>query len=395
MNKQEIIHIAHRNHPEITEIRRHLHKFPELSFQEKATQNYLIQELENIGINKIEKIADTGIAVELDSGNPGSCIALRADMDALPIQEANVTSYTSVNSGVMHACGHDTHMSSLIGCLKILQNHKSAWKGKILAIFQPGEEVLPGGATKVISSGIFKKYKPRLIIGQHVMPGMPVGHIGFKIGHYMASTDEIYIKITGKGGHAATPALTKDTVACASEIILTLKSEIKSMAKEVPVVLGFGKLIAEGSNNIIPSEVNIAGTFRTMDEAFRAYAKQQMLSISQSIANRYGTQVKLEIRNGYPSLTNHKEYTSDAIEYMQDLLGTNQVEAMDIRLTGEDFAYYSQTLPAIFYRFGIQGEKLGAVNVHNQFFDIDEKALIYSTAGLTWLSIQFLNQFNS
>jgi len=295
----------------------------------------------------------------------------------------------------MHACGHDTHMSSLVGCLKILQNKKSAWKGKVLAIFQPGEEMLPGGATKVIQSGILEKHKARLIIGQHVMPGMPVGHIGFKTGPYIASTDEIYIKITGKGGHAATPALTKDTVACASDIILTLKSEIKSMAKDVPVVLGFGRLIAEGSNNIIPSEVNIAGTFRTMDEAFRAYAKKQMTSISQSIANRYGTEINIEIRDGYPSLTNHKEYTSDAIEYMQDLLGAKQVETMDIRLTGEDFAYYSQTLPAIFYRFGIYGEKLGAVNVHNRFFDIDEKALIYSTAGLAWLSIQFLNQFNS
>ncbi|MDA3910151.1 MAG: M20 family metallopeptidase [Bacteroidales bacterium] len=395
MEKQALLNNAKTIHPEIIRIRRHLHKYPELSFQEKETQSFLIKELAKIGINKIEKNADTGIAVELDSGNPGSCIALRADMDALPIQEANIADYASVNDGIMHACGHDTHMSSLFGCLKLLNSNKSEWKGKVLAIFQPGEEMLPGGATKVIASGIFDKYKPRLIIGQHVMPGMPIGHFGFKAGPYMASTDEIYIKVSGKGGHAATPTLTKDTVACAAEMLLTLKSEIKSMAKDVPVVLGFGKLIADGSNNVIPSEVNMEGTFRSMDEAFRNYAKTQMHTILQSIANRYGTEVRLEIRDGYPSLTNNQEYTNDAKEYMQDLLTNRHVEEMDIRLTGEDFAYYSQKMPAIFYRFGIQGEKLGSVNVHNRFFDIDENALIYSTAGLAWLSIQFLNQFNS
>lgn len=395
MEKQALLNSAKTIHPEVIRIRRHLHKHPELSFQENETQTFLINELSKIGISKLEKIADTGIAVIIDSGNPGACIALRADMDALPIQEANIADYASVNDGIMHACGHDTHMSSLFGCLKLLNNNKSDWKGKVLAIFQPGEEVLPGGATKVIDSGIFDKYKPRLIIGQHVMPGMPVGHVGFKAGAYMASTDEIYVTVSGKGGHAATPALTKDIVACAAEMLLTLKTEIKTMAKDVPVILGFGKIIANGSNNVIPSEVKLEGTFRTMDESFRAYAKTQMKTILQSIANRYGTEVKLSIRNGYPSLTNHREYTLDAIEYMQDLLSNSQVETMDIRLTGEDFAYYSQKMPSIFYRFGIEGEKLGSVNVHNRFFDIDENALIYSTAGLAWLSIQFLNQFNS
>ncbi len=395
MDKQALLENAKTIHPEVIRIRRHLHKYPELSFHENETQAFLIQELERIGINKIEKIADTGIAVELDSGNAGSCIALRADMDALPIQEANIADYVSVNAGIMHACGHDTHMSSLFGCLKLLNNNKSAWKGKVLAIFQPGEEVLPGGAIEVIKSGILKKHKAQLIIAQHVMPGMPVGNIGFREGPYMASTDEIYITVHGKGGHAATPALTKDTVACAAEMLLSIKSEIKTMAKDVPMVFSIGKLIANGSNNVIPSEVKMEGTFRTMDESFRSYAKTQMQTILQNIANRYGTNVSLEIRDGYPSLTNHQEYTSDAREFMQDLLGTKQVEIMDIRLTGEDFAYYSQKMPAIFYRFGVAGEKLGSVNVHNRFFDIDESALIYSVAGLAWLSIQFLNQFNS
>ncbi len=393
MDAHNILHTADSLLDELIATRKHLHKYPELSFKEFKTQKYLKEKLISYGFDSVEEIADTGLAVVITAGKPDICIALRADMDALPIQEANQTDYASQNDGVMHACGHDTHMTALLGALQILNKNKSQWQGKVLAIFQPGEELLPGGATKVIESGIFETHKPRLIIGQHVMPGMPVGTSGFCPGPYMASTDEVYITVKGKGGHAATPKLTKDSVACASEILLKLKEELPAMAKDVPVIIGFGKFTANGSNNVIPSEVKLEGTFRTMDEQFRAYAKNQMQDIIKRIAQRYGVEAELNIVKGYPSLTNHTEYTTDAMEYMHDLLGSKHVEKMDIRMTGEDFAVYSQKMPSVFYRFGIRGETLGDVNVHNAHFDIDHNALKFASAGMAWLGMNFLKQF--
>lgn len=395
METPQILSKAENFLPELIRIRRHLHMYPELSFQEHQTQLFLKQELNAIGITDVTEIAGTGLAVKIESNNKGACVALRADMDALPVEEANAIEYASKNKGVMHACGHDVHMTALFGAIKLLNDCKDQWHGKVLAIFQPGEELLPGGANKVLDSEVLSENKARLIIGQHVMPGMPVGETGFRSGPYMASTDEIYINISGKGGHAATPELTKDTISCAAEMILSLKEEISMMSKDVPVIMGIGRIDAPGSTNIIPSEVKIQGTFRTMDESFRKYAKDQMKSILKRIAGKYGVEVELIIKDGYPSLTNNIEYTNTAKEFMKELLGKQQVNDMAIRMTGEDFAYYTQKMPAVFYRFGIAGEKLGSTNVHNRYFDIDDKALMYGASGMAHLAINFLKQFNS
>jgi amidohydrolase len=394
MEKPWLLDIGRELQPEIQTIREYLHQYPELSFQETKTQAYLIQYLHDMGVENIEQVADTGLAVIIQSSSPGKCIALRADMDALPIEEKNETNYTSKHKGIMHACGHDVHMSILMGVIRILHQNPDKWKGSLLAIFQPGEEKLPGGALKIIESGILKRHKAQLIIGQHVMPGMPIGTFGFKTGAYMASTDEIFLRIYGQGGHAAMPELTKDTVAASAEAILSMKSEIKEMSREIPTVLSIGFVEAKGSTNVIPSEVNMQGTFRTMDESFRKYAKQQMHSILKRVTQSYDVNYQLDIIDGYPSLTNHKEYTCSAIEYMQELVGSSKLVNLETRLTGEDFAYYSQKMPSVFYRIGIAGETLGKVNVHNANFDIDPNALLQGTVGMTWLAVQFLNHFN-
>jgi len=369
--------------------------YPELSFREKETQNYLKKALEDIGVSHHEEIADTGLAAELPGKQTGKCIALRADMDALPLQEKNQKSYTSKHAGVMHACGHDVHMACLLGALRILKHAQNSVQGSILAIFQPGEEQLPGGANKVIESGIFDKYSPHLILGQHVMPGQAVGTLGFRSGEYMASTDEIYIRFKGKGGHIAVPSMTEDAVSAAAEAILSLKQEIRQEAGNIPAILGFGKVEARGSNNLIPSEVNLSGTFRTMDEKFREYAKEQMRIKLNRIAQAYKLQAELKIIKGYPSLKNHKSFTQDAIDFSTDLLGSSHVVDLEKRMTGEDFAFYSQHMPSVFYRLGIAGKTAGHENVHSAFFDIDEDALVYGSAGMAWLALNFLNQFNT
>ncbi len=394
MESTQLLSKAENILPQLINVRNHLHSYPELSFQEYKTQQFLKETLQNIGITNIKEIADTGLAVILESSNHGACIALRADMDALPIQEVNQTEYTSKNQGIMHACGHDVHMTALLGALQILHENKHRWQGKVLAIFQPGEELLPGGANKIIESNILKGNKAQLIIGQHVMPGMKTGETGFHAGAYMASTDELYINISGQGGHAATPELTKDTVSCAAETILSLKQEISNSAKDVPVILSIGKIDAPGSTNVIPSEIKMQGTFRTMDESFRKYAKTQMQTIVKRVANKYGVTTELIIKDGYPSLTNHIEYTNMAMDFMQELLGKHNANEIKVRMTGEDFAYYSQKMPAVFYRLGIANETIGHVNVHNQCFDIDNKALMYGAAGMAHLTMCFLKHLN-
>lgn len=395
IEKDILLNNAKQDKDLLVTVRRHIHQNPELSFQEYNTQIYLEKKLKELGITDVKHIGDTGLAIIIEGKGKGECIALRADMDALPIQEANEVPYKSQNDGIMHACGHDVHSAALLGAIKLLHETRQKWNGKVLAIFQPGEEKLPGGANKIIDSGIFEKLKPRLIIGQHVMPEMPVGTIGFRAGTYMASTDEIYIDIEGKGGHAAVPELTKDTVSCASEIILSLKNGLQEMSKDIPVIFSIGKVIANGSTNIIPSEVKMEGTLRTMDEQFRKYAKTQMHLIVGRISEQYGVKATLKIIDGYPSLSNHSSYTTEAIEFMEELLGSKNVKTMDLRMTGEDFAYYSQIMPAIFYRLGIADEYKGNINVHNNHFDINEDALTYGSCGLAWLAIRFLTRINS
>ena len=380
---------------EILAIRRHLHANPELSFQEYETSAFVRKTLEEFGYQNISSIADTGLTVTVEGRNPEKkVIALRADMDALPITEANNVSYKSKNEGVMHACGHDVHSASMLGAAKILNTVKEEFEGTIKFIFQPGEEKLPGGASVMIKEGILENPNPSAIIGQHVMPSMPIGKVGFRKGMYMASADEIYVTVHGKGGHGAMPELCVDPVLISSHIIVALQQVVSRMASpKIPSVLTFGKVIADGATNVIPNEVKMEGTFRTFNEEWRSEAHEKMKKMAEGIAASMGGSCDFDVHVGYPYLENHPaltEFTKNAaIEYM----GAENVVDMDLRLTAEDFAYFTQERDACFYRLGTRNEDKGIVSsVHTPTFDIDEEALKTGMGLMSWLAICNLNR---
>ncbi len=363
--------------PDIINYRRHFHAHPELSFQEKETSFYIQTLLRAWEIPFRTGFAGYGLVAILDSQKPGKTVALRADMDALPIIELNKHSYQSKNEGVMHACGHDAHTASLLGCLRILKDNPQTWQGKLVFIFQPAEETAPGGALSMLKEGALDNPKPDYIIGQHVLPDLDTGKIGFKSGMFMASSDEIYLKVKGKGGHAAMPHIINDTVAIAAQIIINLQQISSRFAPpHIPTVLSFGRVIAAGANNIIPNEVSIDGTFRTMDENWRAKAKELIKNIAQTTAQSLGAICEVEIRHGYPYLINDKDVTELARKAAEQYLGEKNVEELGIRMTAEDFAYFAQQFPACFYRLGTRNESKGIIHpLHSSAFDIDEASL--------------------
>ena len=378
------------NNKNIVEIRHHLHANPELSFQEFETSKYVKIALENIGISKIEHKANTGLVALIEGKNPSiKTIALRADMDALPIKELNNVAYKSKNEGVMHACGHDVHTSCLLGAAQILFSLRNEFEGTIKLIFQPGEEKLPGGASMMINEGVLKNPDASAIIGQHVMPLIPVGKVGFKSGLYMASTDELYVKVIGKGGHGAMPQLNIDPVVIAAQIIISLQQIISRVSSPIiPSVLSFGKVIANGATNIIPNEVTMEGTFRTLDEKWRLEAHDKMVKMATMIAESMGGKCEFEVRKGYPFLYNDETLTGKAKQHAIEFLGTENVIDLDIWMAAEDFAYYSQIIPACFYRLGTRNEDKGIVSsVHTPTFDIDENALEIGSGLMAYLAI--------
>jgi amidohydrolase len=378
------------NSKNIVDIRHHLHANPELSFQEFETSKYVKIALENIGISKIEHIANTGLVALIEGKNPSvKTIALRADMDALPIKELNNVAYKSKNDGIMHACGHDVHTSCLLGAAQILYNLRNEFEGTIKLIFQPGEEKLPGGASIMIDEGVLKNPDATKIIGQHVMPLIPVGKVGFKSGLYMASTDELYVKVIGKGGHGAMPQLNIDPVVIAAQIIISLQQIVSRMSSPIiPSVLSFGKVIANGATNVIPNEVTMEGTFRTLDEKWRLEAHDKMVKMATMIAESMGGKCEFEVRKGYPFLYNDEILTDKAKQHAIEFLGSENVVDLDIWMAAEDFAYYSQVIPACFYRLGTRNEAKGIVSsVHTPTFNIDEDALEIGSGLMAYLAI--------
>lgn len=386
--------LASNLHEEIRTIRRHIHQNPELSFQEFNTQNYVWQQLEAIGIANKQKIANTGIVAIIEGKNPSKkVVALRGDMDALPIIEANDVPYKSNNNGVMHACGHDVHTSCLLGAAKIINQLKDEFEGTVKLVFQPGEEKLPGGASVMIKEGVLKNPEVTNIIGQHVMPLLPVGKVGFRKGLYMASTDEIYMTIKGKGGHGAQPHQNIDPIVAMAQVITALQQVVSRVASPIiPSVLSFGKVIANGATNIIPNEVYLEGTFRTLDEEWRAKAHESIVKIAKGISESLGCQCDIEIRKGYPFLKNNHELTQTAIDNAINYMGAENVVNLDIWMAAEDFSYYSQELPACFYRLGTRNDAKNITShVHTPTFDIDEDALPIGMGLMAWLAIAELN----
>lgn len=381
-------------HADTVRARRHLHAHPELSYQEKETARFVGAELTAMGLAPVAA-ADTGWVALIEGKNPtAKTIALRADMDALPIEEANAVPYKSKNKGVMHACGHDVHTASLLTTARILMDVRDQFEGTVKLLFQPGEEKNPGGASFMIRDGALINPTPAGILGQHVMPLIPVGKIGFREGMYMASCDEIYLRVIGKGGHGAAPDLAVDPVLIASHLIVALQQIISRQASpKQPTVLTFGKIIGEGATNIIPNEVNIAGTFRAMNEEWRAAGLQKIRTLVTGLAESMGGRCEVEISRGYPYLENNPTLTRSIRAAAEMYVGPENIVDLDITLGAEDFAYYSQVIPASFYRLGTRNEAKGIISyVHTPTFDVDEDALAIGPGLMAWMAVEELRK---
>ena len=375
---ERIKELVKQNIGEITDIRRHIHANPELSFQEYETSKFVVEKLESYGIIVETGYCKTGLVGLIKGKNPDfRTVAMRADMDALPIYEQNDVPYKSKKEGVMHACGHDVHTASLLGAAKVLSDLSDEFEGTIKLIFQPGEEKLPGGASLMIKDGALENPTPSSILGQHVMPFIPVGKVGFREGMYMASCDEIYVTVKGKGGHGAMPEKVIDPVLINSHIVVALQQIVSRAAHPtVPSVLSFGKVEAKGATNIIPEEVKMEGTFRTLNEEWRAEAHKKMKKIAEGIAESMGAVCDFNIVKGYPYLVNEPELTRRMKKAAQDYLGPENVVNLDIWMGAEDFSFYSQEMDACFYRLGVRNEEKGIISgVHTPTFNIDESAL--------------------
>ena len=377
---------------EIIRIRRQFHQHPELSFQEFNTSETIRELLDQWGIPYSFPYVKTGIVATIKGKHPGKRIALRSDMDALPIEEKTGLDFASRNSGVMHACGHDMHMASLLGTLRVLNELREEIFGEILCLFQPAEEKIPGGAKLMLEEGVFEDREPHLIIAQHVLPEMDAGHVGFKPGIYMAANDEIFISIKGKGGHGALRQHIRDPILMASRVLLTLQEEIMRLAPgDSPTVLSFGKVLADGAVNVIPDEVRLEGTFRTMNESWRKKAHTHIERISTEIADAAGGSAEVEIRHGYPYLHNHESLTRESKRLAIQLLGKENVEDMDIRMTAEDFAWFTQKIPGMLYRLGVKepGTKQ-PYSLHTPMFRASEAALKTGISLMSFLAIELL-----
>jgi len=386
---------ANQFFPSVLEVRRDLHSHPELSFKESRTSERVKSFLTQFGIDISEGWAGYGIVASIKGKHEGPMVMLRADMDALPIQEENDIPYRSVNEGVMHACGHDVHTSSLLGVAAILYNNREYLKGEVKLIFQPGEEKLPGGASMMIREGLLEPNAPEWILGQHVYPSLPAGHVGFRNGLYMASADEIYITIKGKGGHAATPHLCIDPILIASRLVVGLQEVISRHIDPLsPAVLTIGRIYSDGgATNIIPDKVHLEGTLRAMDETWRFRIHQIIREFIDHTCQASGATAETNIVIGYPSLKNNDVITEMCKKTAIQYLGEDKVHELPQRMSSEDFAFYTQEIPGTFYRLGT-GWSDETLNfpVHSNRFNINESALETGMGLMAYMTLTNLSR---
>jgi amidohydrolase len=378
--------------PKLIEWRRHIHSNPELSYREFKTMKFICDELQVMGVKFKSGVGETGVVATIEGINPNlRTIALRSDHDALPITESNEVEYCSKNNGVMHACGHDAHTASLLGAAYILNSYKGEWEGTVRLIFQPGEERLPGGATLMVKDGVLKNPIPSHIIGQHVFPDLPSGHIGIRSGLYMASADELHLTINGKGGHAALPKGQTNPLLVASEILLALEELMDNREnKDIKTVLSFGFIEGLGATNVIPNSVRLEGTFRSLSEEWRFEVHEEIDRIVHEICEKRTATAVLDIRVGYPSVYNDPELSSKMKAIAIEYLGEEYVHDLPQRMTAEDFSFYGREIPACFYRFGTSSETsdLGHSGLHTPTFDIDESALTIGAGLMAFAAVR-------
>ncbi|MFU1856844.1 M20 metallopeptidase family protein [Sphingobacterium sp. NGMCC 1.201703] len=383
--------------PKVVAIRRHIHQHPELSFQEYETSAYIQEQLTALDI-PFKLVANTGVVALLEGEKSPSdtIVVLRADIDALPIHEQNDVFYKSKNEGVMHACGHDFHTANLLGVASVLKGYKAEFSGKIVLLFQPAEEKIPGGAIQILESGILESFggKIKAILGMHVSPRVPLGKIGLRPGRFMASSDEFYMTIKGRGGHAAEPHRAIDPIMIAAQLLTTLQQVVSRKANpDIPSVLTFGRFIGEGAANVIPEEVKLAGTFRTMDEAWRKEALETVAEISRTLPVALGATVDVEVRHGYPALNNNPVLTQQVKNIIQANMGNDVVQDLEIWMAAEDFAYYSYRYPSLFMLVGTNNNDNATQHgLHNPQFNLDEKAFKIGISVFINAALSLLNE---
>jgi amidohydrolase len=392
--KEQIQSLAQQYIGQAISDRRHLHMHPELSFEEVQTGQFVSKQLTEMGVPHTSGVAGNGVVALIEGRNPHrKTVGLRADMDALPIREANKTSYKSQNDGVMHACGHDAHTASLLGVARILNDLRDQFEGTVKCIFQPGEEMIPGGASLMIKAGVLENPRPAGMFGQHVHPPLRAGQVGFKPGIYMASSDELYVTVKGRGGHGAMPQDCIDPVVISAQLIVALQQIVSRYNDPgTPSVLTFGKINSTGgATNVIPNEVKLEGTFRTMNEKWRSEAHKRMKKIAEALAKSMGGACEFNILRGYPVLYNHEALTARAQKWAVEYLGKDKVVDLPARMTAEDFAYFAQARPACFYRLGTGNPERNITSaLHTDTFDIDEAALETGMGVMAWLAVQEL-----
>jgi amidohydrolase len=391
--KERIKQLAAAYAEDTIAIRRHIHANPELSYEEYETAKYVAAQLRKIGLDPVEGVAETGVTAIIEGKNPESrTVALRADMDALPIVETNDVPYKSTKEGIMHACGHDVHTSSLLGVARILNELKDDFEGSVKLVFQPGEEKNPGGASLMIKAGVLENPRPDHMIGQHVLPYIPTGKIGFREGMYMASADEIYLTVKGKSGHAALPDKVIDPILIASHIVVALQQIVSRNADpKAPTVLSFGSIHGGSATNIIPEEVKLKGTFRALDEEWRFEAHKRIRKMAESIAEGMGGSCEVDISVGYPFLTNDPQTTQVARKAAEEYVGAENIVDLTLWMGAEDFAYYSHEVPSCFYRLGTGNEAKGTTyGAHTPMFNVDEDAIEISIGLMAWIAVNQL-----
>lgn len=387
---QQVKKLSKKYADEFIAIRHHLHAHPELSYQEFETSKFIQKKLTELNI-PFEVKATTGVIGLIKGKNPTKkVVALRGDMDALPITEENNVDYKSTNPGVMHACGHDVHTTCLLGAAKILNELKDEWEGTVKLIFQPGEEKNPGGASILIKEGVLENPVPESIYALHVHPTLEVGKLSFRGGMVMASADELYITIKGKGGHAAAPQNTVDTILIASHLIVSLQQIVSRNNNPFnPSVLSITSVQGGHTTNVIPSEVKLMGTFRAMNEEWRFKAHKLITKLATDLVHSMGGEIDIKIDVGYPFVLNNEALSAAARKKGEQYLGAENVEETELRMGAEDFAYYSHEIPGCFFRLGAGNKAKGiSIGVHTPTFNIDEGAIEIGMGMMAFLAIE-------